>query len=44
MSLSKGAEVRSLTSVKAGILYFYTPQASHEMMWVLIPSNTIIDN
>jgi hypothetical protein len=43
MSLSKGAEVRSLTSVKAGMLYFYTPQASHETMWVLIPPNTIDD-
>jgi hypothetical protein len=41
MSLSKGVEIHSLSSVKAGMIKFYTPQASHETMLVQIPSNTI---
>ncbi len=43
MSLSKGVEIRSLTSAKAGTIQFYTPQASHETMLVQIPANTIDD-
>ncbi|WP_157259986.1 hypothetical protein [Chamaesiphon minutus] len=30
MSLSKGVEIHTLTSAKAGLIQFYTPQASHE--------------
>jgi uncharacterized RmlC-like cupin family protein len=41
MSLSKGVEIHSLSSVKAGMIKFYTPQASHETMLVQIPANTI---
>jgi uncharacterized RmlC-like cupin family protein len=41
MSLSKGVEIHSLTSVKAGMIQFYTPQSSHETMLVQIPANTI---
>jgi uncharacterized RmlC-like cupin family protein len=43
MSLSKGVEIHHLTSVKAGMIQFYTPQASHETMLVQIPPNTIDD-
>ena len=43
MSLSKGVEIHRLTSVKAGMLQLYTPQASHETMLVQIPANTIDD-
>jgi uncharacterized RmlC-like cupin family protein len=43
MSLSKGVEIHHLTSVKAGMIQFYTPQASHETMLVRIPPNTIDD-
>ncbi len=43
MSLSKGVEIHPLTSVKAGMIKFYTPQASHETMLVQIPPNTIDD-
>ena len=43
MSLSKGVEIHSLTSVKAGMIKFYTPQSSHETMLVQIPPNTIDD-
>jgi mannose-6-phosphate isomerase-like protein (cupin superfamily) len=43
MSLSKGVEIHSLSSVKAGMIRFYTPQASHETMLVQIPANTIDD-
>ena len=43
MSLSKGVEIHSLTSVKAGMIQFYTPQASHETMLVQIPPKTIDD-
>ena len=43
MSLSKGVEIYHLTSVKAGIIQLYTPQASHETMLVQIPANTIDD-
>ncbi len=43
MSLSKGVEIHSLTSVKAGMVRLYTPQASHETMLVQIPANTIDD-
>jgi oxalate decarboxylase/phosphoglucose isomerase-like protein (cupin superfamily) len=43
MSLSKGVEIHSLSSVKAGMIKFYTPQASHETMLVQIPANTIDD-
>lgn len=43
MSLSKGVEIHALTSVKAGMIQFYTPQASHETMLVQIPPNTIDD-
>ncbi|WP_373543112.1 cupin domain-containing protein [Chamaesiphon sp.] len=43
MSLSKGVEIHPLTSVKAGMIQFYTPQASHETMLVQIPANTIDD-
>jgi dTDP-4-dehydrorhamnose 3,5-epimerase-like enzyme len=41
MSLSKGVEIHSLTSAKAGLIQFYTPQASHETMLVQIPPQTI---
>jgi dTDP-4-dehydrorhamnose 3,5-epimerase-like enzyme len=43
MSLSKGVEIHSLTSVRAGMIQFYTPQASHETTLVQIPANTIDD-
>jgi uncharacterized RmlC-like cupin family protein len=43
MSLSKGVEIHSLSSVKAGMIKFYTPQSSHETMLVQIPANTIDD-
>ena len=43
MSLSKGVEIHQLTSVKAGMIQFYTPQSSHETMLVQIPPNTIDD-
>jgi mannose-6-phosphate isomerase-like protein (cupin superfamily) len=43
MSLSKGVEIHTLTSAKAGLIQFYTPQASHETMLVQIPPNTIDD-
>ena len=43
MSLAKGVEIHSLTSVKAGMIKFYTPQSSHETMLVQIPPNTIDD-
>jgi dTDP-4-dehydrorhamnose 3,5-epimerase-like enzyme len=43
MSLSKGVEIHCLTSVKAGMIQLYTPQASHETMLVQIPANTIDD-
>jgi uncharacterized RmlC-like cupin family protein len=43
MSLSKGVEIHQLTSVKAGMIKFYTPQSSHETMLVQIPPNTIDD-
>ena len=43
MSLSKGVEIHSLTSVKAGMIQFYTPQASDETMLVQIPPKTIDD-
>ncbi len=43
MSLSKGVEIRCLTSVKAGMVQLYTPQASHETMLVQIPANTSDD-
>ena len=43
MSLSKGVEVHTLSSVKAGMIQFYTPQASHETMLVQIPAHTIDD-
>jgi hypothetical protein len=43
MSLSKGVEIHPLTSAKAGMLQFYTPQASHETMLVQIPAQTIDD-
>jgi hypothetical protein len=43
MSLSKGVEIHSLTSAKAGMIQFYTPQASHETMLVQIPAHTIDD-
>ena len=43
MSLSKGVEIHPLTSAKAGMLQFYTPQASHETMLVQIPPHTIDD-
>ena len=43
MSLSKGVEIHHLTSVKAGMIQLYTPQASHETMLVQIPANTIDD-
>jgi uncharacterized RmlC-like cupin family protein len=41
MSLSQGVEIHSLSSVKAGMIQFYTPQASHETMLVQIPSHTV---
>lgn len=41
MSLSKGVEIHSISSVKAGMIKFYTLQASHETMLVQIPTNTI---
>ncbi len=43
MSLSKGVEIHALTSAKAGLIQFYTPQASHETMLVQVPPNTIDD-
>ena len=43
MSLSKGVEIHQLTSVKAGMIQFYTPQSSNETMLVQIPPNTIDD-
>ncbi len=43
MSLSQGVEIHPLSSVKAGMIKFYTPQASHETMLVQIPANTIDD-
>jgi dTDP-4-dehydrorhamnose 3,5-epimerase-like enzyme len=43
MSLSKGVEVHSLTSAKAGMIKFYTPQSSNETMLVQVPPNTIDD-
>jgi dTDP-4-dehydrorhamnose 3,5-epimerase-like enzyme len=43
MSLSKGVEVHTLSSVRAGMIRFYTPQASHETVLVQIPANTIDD-
>jgi len=43
MSLSKGVEIHSLSSVKVGMIQFYTPQASHETMLVQIPADTIDD-
>jgi mannose-6-phosphate isomerase-like protein (cupin superfamily) len=43
MSLSKGVEIHQLTSVKAGMVQFYTPQSSNETMLVQIPPNTIDD-
>ena len=43
MSLSKGVEIHPLTSAKAGMIQFYTPQASHETMLVQIPAETIDD-
>jgi uncharacterized RmlC-like cupin family protein len=41
MSLSPGVEINSLSSVRAGMVKFYTPQASHETMLVQIPAQTI---
>jgi mannose-6-phosphate isomerase-like protein (cupin superfamily) len=43
MSLSKGVEIQTLSSAKAGTVQFYTPQASHETMLVQIPPQTIDD-
>jgi uncharacterized RmlC-like cupin family protein len=43
MSLSKGVEIHALTSAKAGMLRFNTPQTSQEAMLVKIPANTIDD-
>jgi hypothetical protein len=43
MSLSKGVKIHSLTPVRAGMIQFYTPQASHEAILVKIPANTIED-
>ncbi len=43
MSLSKGIEIHALTSMKAGMLQFYAPQASNETMLVKIPPQTIDD-
>jgi hypothetical protein len=43
MSLSKGVAIHHLTSVKAGMIQFYPPQASHETMLVQIPAQTIDD-
>jgi uncharacterized RmlC-like cupin family protein len=43
MSLSKGIEIHPLTSAKAGMIQFYTPQSSNETMLVQIPPNTIDD-
>jgi hypothetical protein len=43
MSLSQGVEIHLLTSVKAGMIKFYTPQASHETMLVQIAPQTIDD-
>jgi dTDP-4-dehydrorhamnose 3,5-epimerase-like enzyme len=43
MSLSKGIEIHSLTSAKAGPIEFYAPQTSNETMLVQIPPHTIDD-
>jgi hypothetical protein len=43
MALYQGVEINPLTSVKAGMLQFYTPLASDETMLVEIPPQTIDD-
>lgn len=43
MALYQGVQIQPLTSVKAGMIQFYTPQASHETMLVEIPPHTIDD-
>jgi uncharacterized RmlC-like cupin family protein len=43
MALTKVVEVRNLSSVKAGMVAFYTPQASDETMLVQVAPQ-IIDN
>jgi dTDP-4-dehydrorhamnose 3,5-epimerase-like enzyme len=43
MALTKSIEVRQLSSTKAGMAEFYTPQASDETMLVQIAPQTIDD-
>lgn len=43
MGLLKGVEIRSLSSVKGGMVEFYASQASHETVLVQIPPKTIDD-
>lgn len=43
MSLTKQIEIHSLSSIKGGMVEFYTPQSSHETMLVHLPPATIDD-
>ncbi len=43
MALTKIVELRSLSSVKAGMVEFYTPQTSDETMLVQVAPNSIDD-
>lgn len=43
MSLTKHIEIQSLSSIKGGMVEFYTPQSSHETMLVHLPAATIDD-
>jgi len=43
MSLASEVEIRLLTSVRGGMVEFYTPQASHETILVQISPETVDD-
>lgn len=43
MALAKQVEVYPLTSVKGGMVQFYTPQFCHETMLVQLPAGTVDD-
>lgn len=43
MALMKSIEIRTLDSIKNGMVEFYTPQNSHQTMLVQIPPHSIDD-
>lgn len=43
MPLVRQVEIRDLTSVKAGMVEFYTPQVSHETMLVQVEAGAVDD-